>query len=184
VSTTIPPIDVGPAPLPSGEEPWPTTLVVTQSNNKNYAGDPVISPSGDVIDSNPNYGLGRTLEYTINDQVGNPMSDGVLLQETVTPANPQAQALMNKAEVNLDPQKPNSKGIVPDTVGAISRDPKIVRFLISNPQLDAEFSQTITVFGTFGQQYRTALTLTNTYRLTNSGVTVTVGTVQQHPRPK
>lgn len=183
VPATIPPIDIGPAPLPAGEEPWPTTIEVTQTDNKTYNGDPVISPSGEVIDNLSNYGIGRTLDYTIRDQVGNPMSAGALLREAVTPLNPEAQTLINNVDVNQQALKPNSKGIVPDTVGAISRDPRILGFLRRN-QLNAEFSQTITVFGVFGQEYRTALTLTNTYRLTNSGVTVTIGAVQKYQRPK
>jgi RHS repeat-associated protein len=183
VSTTIPIIDVGPAPLPAGEEPWPTTIDVTQSDNKTYNGEPVTSPSGDVIDPQPNYGVGRTVDYTIGDQAGNPMSSRVLVQETVAPINKQAEAMMQNVDVNRQPQKPNSNGIVPDTLGPISRNPNIIDLLNRN-QLNAEFSQTITVFGVFGQEYRTALTLTNTLRFTNTGATLTLGAVQQHPRPQ
>lgn len=183
VSTTISPIDVGPAPLPAGEEPWPTTIEVTQSDNRIYNGDPVISPSGEVIDPQPNYGVGRTVDYLVSDQAGNPMTARVLVQETVAPANKQAEAMMQNVDVNRQPQKPNSNGIVPDTLGAISRNPNIIAFLNRN-QLDAEFSQKITVFGVFGQEYRTALTLTNTHRFTNTGVILTIGVVQRHQRPQ
>jgi len=123
------------------------------------------------------------VDYIILDQAGNPMTTGVLLQETVTATNQQAQALMPHTKINPQPQRPDARGIVPDTVGAISMNPLIVGFLRQN-QLDATYSQNIRVLGTFGDQYRTALTLQNQYRLTNSGVTMTVGTVQQHARPK
>lgn len=182
VPTTVPPIDVGPPPLPPGEEAWPTTIDVAQSPNKLYNGDPVIAPSGDVIDPTPNYGIGRTLEYTIRDQVGNPMTTGVLLKETVSPSNTQAQAMTKSTAVNGQPVRPDSRGMIPDTVGAISPDPRSLTFLQQN-NVDALFSQTITVYGTVGGQYRTALTLNIDYRLTNAGVTVKVGTVNQYKRP-
>jgi hypothetical protein len=182
VSTTVPPIDVGPAPLPVGQEPWPTTIQVTQSENKTYTGDPVISPSGIVIDEQPNYGIGRTFDYTVSDQAGNTMTSGVLLVEAVTPVNMQAEALMKNTDVNNQPQKPDSNGIVPDTVGAISRSPSVITFLNRN-LVNAEYVQTVTVFGAFGGEYRKALTLTNKILLTNSGVTVTIGVVVQHQRP-
>jgi len=176
-------IDVGPAPLPEGQQPWPTTIEVVQGPNKTYNGDPVVSPSGEVIDPIPNYGVGMTVDYVILDQAGNPMSTGVLLTESVSPSNQQAVSLMRRTEINTDPQRPDARGIVPDTLGAITRDPNVIPFLRQN-QLDATFSQTITVFGAVGSVYQTALTLKNDYRLTNSGVTMTVGTVQQHARPK
>lgn len=176
-------IDIGPVPLPEGQEPWPTTIEVVYSDNKIYNGEPLVSPSGEVIDETPNYGVGRTIDYIIRDQAGNPMSQGVLLTETVTATNPQAQALMRRTEVNKNPQRPDARGIVPDTAGAISTNPEVKTFL-NQVQLNATFSQTIRVYGTVGTEYRTALTLQNEYRLTNSGVTMTVGKVQQHARPK
>jgi RHS repeat-associated protein len=176
-------IDIGPVPLPEGEQAWPTTIEIVQGDNKSYNGDPVISPSGEVIDSEPNYGIGRTLDYIIRDRAGNPMITGVLLKEEVSPSNAQAEALMASVEVNKEPQRPDNRGIIPDTVGLITRDPRVMTFLNRN-QLDATFSQTLTVFGTVGREYRTALTLRNQYQTTNSGVTMTVGTVKQHARPK
>jgi hypothetical protein len=142
----------------------------------------VISPSGDVIDATPNYGIGRTLEYTISDQAGNPMSTGVLLKETVSPSNAQAQAMTTNVDVNKQPVRPDNRGIVPDTVGAISPNPRSLTYLQQN-QVDALFSQTITVYGAVGREYRTALTLNIEYRLTNAGVTLQIGTVTQHKRP-
>lgn len=176
-------IDIGPVPLLPGEEPWPTTLEVVQGNNKGYNGDPLVSPSGEILDQRPHYGVGMTIDYIIRDQAGNPMSTGVLLTETVTATNPQAQALMGNVRVNKDPVKPDSRGIVPDTTGAINPNPSTNTFLSQN-QINATFSQTLTVYGTVGREYRTALTLENQYQLTNSGVTMTVGTIQQHARPK
>jgi hypothetical protein len=111
------------------------------------------------------------------------MITGVLLKEEVSPSNAQAEALMASVEVNKEPQRPDNRGIIPDTVGLITRDPRVTTFLNRN-QLDATFSQTLTVFGTVGREYRTALTLRNQYQTTNSGVTMTVGTVKQHARPK
>ena len=176
-------IDVGPAPLPEGQKPWPTTLEVVLSNNTTYNGNPVISPSGVVIDSDPNYGIGKTADIIVRDQAGNPMSEGVRVKETVSPSNPQAAAMMQNVEVNNDLQRPDTNGIVPDTLGAISRDPRVISFLNQN-QVSAIFSQNITVYGTFEQQYRTALTTNNYYHLTNAGVRVIIGTVQQQARPK
>lgn len=176
-------IDVGPAPLPEGEEPWPTTIEVVQGNNKTYNGDPVVSPSGIVIDPNPNYGVGRTVDYVIRDQGRNPMSTGVLLKEAVSPGNAQAAALMGKTAVNNQPQRPDENGIVPDTLGFINPDRTIVLFLQQN-QMNAIFEQTVTIYGAVGGEYRTALTLRNEYQATNSGVTITMSTVQQHARPK
>jgi hypothetical protein len=147
-----------------------------------YNGDPVISPSGIIIDDQPNYGIGRTLDYTVCDQAGNPMTSGVLLVEAVTAGNKQAEALMKNVDVNREPQKPNSNGIVPDTVGIISRNASITTFLNRN-LVNLELVQTVTAFGTFGQEYRTALTLTNKIRITNSGTTLTIGVVVQHQRP-
>ena len=111
------------------------------------------------------------------------MSQGVLVTETITATNPQAQALLGRVQVNNDPERPDARGIVPDTAGAISTDPRVNTFLNQN-QINATFSQIITVHGVVGGQYRTALTLQNSYQLTNSGVTMTVGTVQKHTRPK
>jgi hypothetical protein len=54
----------------AGEEPWPTTIEVVQGQNKTYNGDPIISPSGEVIDPEPNYGIGMTVDYIIRNQVG------------------------------------------------------------------------------------------------------------------
>lgn len=176
-------IDIGPAPLPEGQEPWPTTLEVVQGNNRSYNGDPVLSPSGEVIDSSPYYGIGRTVDYIIRDQAGNPMSTGVLLKEQVTPTNQQAQDVMGNVAVNKDPQRPDSRGIVPDTLGFISPDRRILS-LLQRYQVNATFSQTITVYGTVGKQYRTALLLTNQIQATNSGVTITTGAVEQRSRPK
>src|SRR5215204_348709 len=102
------------------------------------------------------------------------MSAGVLFKEQGSPSNPQAQAIMRNVEVNNDAQRPDSRGIVPDTLGFISRDSSVVRFLEQN-QINATFSQAITVYGTVGREYRTALTLQNQYQLTNSGVTITTG---------
>lgn len=90
---------------------------------------------------------------------------------------------MGKVEVNKNANRPDSRGIVPDTVGAVGNDPKIITFLNRN-EINATFSQTITVYGTVGGEYRTALTVNNQYRTTSSGVTMTVGTVQKHARPK
>jgi len=178
-------IDVGPAPLPAGEVAWPTTIEVVAGENKNYNGDPIISPSGEVIDEVPNYGVGRTVDYIIRDQAGNPMSDGVLLRETVAPSNPQADAMMRNGlvDVNSDPQRPDSRGIVPDTLGAITRDQRVLSFLKQN-QIDAKFTQTLTVYGGVGDQYRTALILKNEYQTTNSGVKITTGPVEKRARPK
>ncbi len=176
-------IDIGPVPLPEGEVAWPTSLEVVQNPNKTYNGESVVSPSGEVIDERPNYGVGRTVDYIIRDQVGNPMSTGVLLRETVTPTNQQARDLMGDVDVNRNPVRPDARGIVPDTLGAISTDARVITFLNQN-QVNATFSQTITVYGTVGSEYRTALTLKNEYRLTNSGVTITTGTVEQRARPK
>ncbi len=182
VSTKPPTVDVGPAPLPGGQEPWPTTVEVTQTENKKYDGEPVKSPSGEIIDAEPNYGVGRALDYTVRDQAGNPMTSGVLIRETVTPGNPQAEALMQNVDVNRQPQRTDSRGIVPDTSGAISRNPGVLRFL-NEVRLEAVFNQTVTVYGTVGTEYRTALTMDNVHHLTNSGVTITLGTVVQHKRP-
>lgn len=185
VSTTMPKIDVGPAPIPGGAEPWPTTIEVTMTENKRYNGEPLVSPSGEVIDPDPNYGVGRTVDITILNQVGDPMSTGVLLRETVKPAkgDQQAQALMNNLEQNKQPVRPDHRGIVPDTLGALSRDPREIQFLNQN-KLDAIFEQNIVIYGVFGAEYRKALTVNNIYRLTNSGVTITLGKPEQTPRPK
>jgi len=176
-------IDVGPVPLPAGEEPWPTSLEVVQADNKTYNGEPVISPSGIVIDEEPNYGVGRTADYIIRDQVGNPMTTGVLLTEQVKPTNPDAIALSNRTEVQRQPQRPDENGIVPDTLGAISRNPASLTFLQRNPNLNATFSQTLTVYGAFGGEYRTAIKLENNYTLTNSGVATTKGKPVSRARP-
>ena len=176
-------IDIGPPPLMAGEEPWPTTIEVVQGQNKTYNGDPIISPSGEVIDPEPNYGIGMTVDYIIRNQVGEPMSQGVLVTETLTGTNPQGQALRKLIETNTDPQRPDTRGIVPDTLGFVGRDPTIFTFLQQN-QINATFTHTITVHGTFGKEYRTALTLQHSHVLTNAGVTMTVGPVQQRARPK
>lgn len=47
----------------------------------------MISPSGIVIDSDPNYGVGRTVDCIIRDQARNPMSGSALLAEKVFPTN-------------------------------------------------------------------------------------------------
>ena len=145
----------------------------------------MISPSGEVIDPGPNYGVGRTVDYVIYDQAGNPMSTDVLLRETVTPTNQQAQALMSsgRVAVNPNPVRPDNRGIVPDTLGFISPDSRVTTFLQQN-QVNAAFSQNITVYGTVGTEYRTAITVTNSYQATNSGVTITRGAVVNHARPK
>jgi hypothetical protein len=176
---------VGPAPLPEGEEPWPTTIEVVQGENKVYIGEPVTSPSGEVIDPEPNYGVGRTLDYVIRDQAKNPMGPdkGVLLRENIEPGNDEAKLLMGRVGFNKNPDRPDERGIVPDTVGAISRDSRIMTFL-SRYQIDALFVQTITIYGTAGKEYRTALILNMQYRLTNAGVQVTVGQIEQRQRPK
>lgn len=111
------------------------------------------------------------------------MSQGVLLKETVVASNAQAKALMGRTEVNKKAVRPDHRGIVPDTLGAISTDPGVRRFLNQN-QLNAHFTQTITIYGTVGGEYRTALTLRNEYTLTNAGVTVKIGVGQQHKRPQ
>jgi RHS repeat-associated protein len=176
-------IDVGPVPLPEGQEPWPTSLEAVYSDNKTYNGERLLSPSGIVIDEEPNYGVGRTADYIIRDQAGNPMSTGVLLKEEVSAGDSQTQALMKDVEVNKNPQRPDGNGIVPDTLGFISRDLKVVQFLQQN-QVDATFKQTIKVYGAVAQEYRTALTVNNVYRATNAGVTVTGTTVVPSARPK
>ena len=178
-------IDVGPAPLLAGEVAWPTTLEVVPGENKNYNGDPIISPSGEVIDEEPNYGVGRTVDYIIRDQAGNPMSNGVLLRESVAPSNPQAEAMMRSGSVDVNNalQRPDNRGIVPDTLGLITRDQRILSFLKQN-QIDAKFVQTITVFGVVGGEYRTALILKNEYQTTNSGVKITTGPLEKRARPK
>jgi RHS repeat-associated protein len=185
VSTTMPKIDVGPAPIPGGAEPWPTTIEVTMTENKRYNGEPVRSPSGEIIDAEPNYGVGRTTDITIRDQAGNPMSTGVLLRETVKAAkgDQQAEALTNGLVFNKQPVRPDNRGIVPDTLGALSHDPREIQFLNQN-KINAVFEQNIVIYGVFGGEYRTALTVNNTYRLTNSGVTITLGKPEQTPRPK
>ena len=167
-----------------GEVPWPTSLETVDNPNKTYKGEPVISPSGEVIDSVANYGVGRTVDYIIRDQGGNLMSTGVLFKEEVSPGNKQAEALvrMGVVDVNSEPQRPID-GIVPDTLGVISRDPKAVPFLQRN-QINAVFKQTVTVLGTYGNEYRTALILKNEYQTTNSGVTITRGAVEKRARPK
>lgn len=58
-------IDVGPSPLPPGQEPWPTTLEVVEGENKTYNGEPTRSPSDEIIDSDPNYGVGKTMDYIV-----------------------------------------------------------------------------------------------------------------------
>jgi len=90
---------------------------------------------------------------------------------------------MKDVEVNKNPQRPDGNGIVPDTLGFISRDLKVVQFLQQN-QVDATFKQTIKVYGAVAQEYRTALTVNNVYRATNAGVTVTGTTVVPSARPK
>jgi hypothetical protein len=176
-------IDIGPVPLPEGEVAWPTIFEVVENPNKTYNGDPVVSPSGEVIDPQPNYGVGRTVDYIIRDQAGNPMTTGVLLKETVSATNQQAKDIMGDIRVNNDPQRPDGRGIVPDTLGFITPNPKIIPFLQQRP-VNATFSQTLTVYGTVGSEYRTALILKNEYRATNAGVTITRSAVEQRARPK
>jgi RHS repeat-associated protein len=176
-------IDVGPVPLPEGQEPWPTTLEIVENPNTTYNGDPLTSPSGIVIDAQPNYGVGRTVDYIIRDQVGNPMTAGVLLAENVVPANAEAQALWSRVQFNKQPQRPDGNGIVPDTLGLVSQSTASVTYLQQNPNLNATFKQTLTVYGAFGQQFRTAITLENNYTLTASGVTIARGAPQPRPRP-
>ena len=93
-----------------------------ENPNKIYLGDPLISPSGIVIDSDPNYGVGRTVDYVIRDQAGNPMTTGVLLKEEVKPTNPDANAIWSRTDVQTYPQRPDQNGIVTDTVGLVSRN--------------------------------------------------------------
>jgi hypothetical protein len=111
------------------------------------------------------------------------MTTGVLIKEEVKPTNPEAQALWNSTDVQNQPQRPDENGIVPDTLGAISRSQASLAYLQQNPNLNATFSQVITVYGTFGKEFRTAIKLQNNYTLTTSGVTATRGTPVTSPRP-
>ena len=176
-------IDIGPVPLPEGEVAWPTTLEIVENPNQVYQGDPLVSPSGTVIDPEPNYGVGRTVDYIVRDQSGNPMTTDVLLKEEVKPTNPDAIALWSRTDVQKQPQRPDQNGIVPDTLGLVSRNPASLTYLERNPNVNATFSQTLTVYGTFGQEFRTAIKLQNYYTLTNSGVTITRSKPVSSPRP-
>ena len=65
----------------------------------------------------------------------------------------------------------------------VTRNPNSLRYLQLNPNLNATFSQTLTVYGTFGQEFRTAIKLENHYTLTNSGVATTRGKPASSARP-
>ena len=176
-------IDIGPVPLPEGEEAWPTSLEIIENPNNTYNGDQLVSPSGIVIDSEPNYGVGRTVDYIIRDQVGNPMTTGALLREEVNPTNTDAQALWRRTDVQKQPQRPDANGIVPDTLGLVGRNPASLTYLQQNPNMNATFSQTLTVYGAFGGEFRTAIKLENNYTLTNAGVAITRGKPVPSARP-
>ena len=176
-------IDIGPVPLPEGQEAWPTTIEIVESPNTTYNGQPLTSPSGVVIDSLPNYGVGRTVDYVIRDQVGNPIPGDAAVREEITADNAQAQALIARTDVQKQLIRTDKNGIVPDTLGAISQSPAALTFVQQNPHLNATFRQTLTVFGTFERQFRKAITLESTYTMTPSGVSVTRGTPVNYPRP-
>jgi hypothetical protein len=101
----------------------------------------------------------------------------------VSPGNPQAEALMRLVDVNKGLGITGQKRDCDRALGFLVPNRGVIQFLQQN-QLDATFKQTVTVFGTFGQEFRTALTLKNVYQSTNSGVTITTSKVEQTPRPK
>lgn len=111
------------------------------------------------------------------------MTADVLLKEEVKPTNRDAIALWGRTAVQTQPQSPDENGIVPDTVGLVSRSQASLTYLQQNPNLNATFSQTLTVYGTFGQEFRTAIKLENNYTLTNSGVAITRGKPVSSARP-
>ena len=176
-------IDIGPAPLPEGQQAWPTTLEIVVSDDTAYSGEPLVSPSGIVIDSEPNYGAGRTVDIIVRDQAGNPISRNAAISETVTPVDAQGEALRERTEVQKNLVRTDENGIVTDTLGAVSRSPASITFMRQNPHVNATFKQTITVYGTFGNEFRKAITLESTYTLTRLGVAITRGTPVSLPRP-
>lgn len=175
-------IDIGPVPLLDGEVAWPTILEIVENPNKTYNGNPVISPSGIVIDDQPHYGVGRTVDYIVRDQAGNPMS-GMLIQEQVKPTNGDAEDLWEVVRVNMQPQKTDENGIVPDTLGFVSPSRASLTYIEQNPRINATFTQTLSVYGIFGQEFRTAIKVVNHYRLTKSGVAIVRGPSEQRARP-
>jgi RHS repeat-associated protein len=176
-------IDVGPIPLPEGQVAWPTTLEIVENPNQTYNGQQLTSPSGIVIDHLPNYGVGRTVDYIIRDQVGNPISGDAAITEKVTADNAHAQALMESTDIQGQLIRTDQNGIVPDTLGPVTQRPASLTFIQQNPHVNATFKQTLTVYGTFGREFRKAITLESTYTLTKSGVTIARGTPVYSPRP-
>jgi len=111
------------------------------------------------------------------------MTTGVLLKEEVEPTNADAIALSRRTELQKQPQRTDENGIVPDTLGLVTRNPASLTYVRRNPNVNATFSQTLTVYGTFGQEFRTAIKLKNNYTLTNSGVAITRSKPVSSPRP-
>jgi RHS repeat-associated protein len=176
-------IDVG-EPPPADGEPWPASIEVVQGPDKVYNGDPTVSPSGEVIDAGPNYGVGRTVDYVIRDQNKNPMGPetGVRAYETITPANDEAKKL--NVDKNTGITTTNANGVIPDVLGFISPNKYVQTFLQQNPNVTAIWKQDITVSmqsPTTGR-LQGVFVLHNTIRATSTGVTLTRDRLQFFPR--
>lgn len=175
---SMPVVDSGPDPLPPGVKPIPTDIKVNESATKVFNGDPLVTPLGEVLDAGPVYGIGRTLDYTIVDQGGNPMGTetGVTFVEMVTPDNDQAKEFAKAGKIrtsNGERIKTDPNGRVSDAIGLITRDQAEAKSVLSQP-LDVQLTQKITIsMPNASGRPQAVFRLENKIRVTNTELTRT-----------
>jgi len=174
-----------PQQKPTNSARVPVSIAVVALGPNSYKGDPLVSPLGEVLDANPNYGNGITLDYVVLDQDGNPMGPetGVTLGETVMSADRNAQALINNrkfANSNGQRSATDSNGAVPDAIGPVSSHQADVQNLQNGPAFRYEFNQRITVYmPNASGRPQGVLAMDNIIVLTNNSVSITFGEIRR-----
>jgi RHS repeat-associated protein len=176
----------GPRPLLPGEMPVPTTLIPIEGPNQSYNGNSLVSPTGTVIDDQPNYGRGRVVDYLILDQGRNPMGPetGVTWMERVSSTNPVIQQMITNNVIhhsNGRPIRPEANGTVADTLGIISTNTQSSQNAATVPSFTIDQRITIQMPNANGRP-QGVLGTRNTINVGPGGVNIQFGPTSVFPR--